>query len=527
MSEAFRAQLVRLPDLLGAHIVLTMMALAAGIAIAMPGAFAALRWRGLRGPLLAVASVIQTVPSLALLALMVAAFGLFGQPAALIALTAYSVLPVLRNTVTGIAGVDRAVVEAALGMGMTARQILWRVELPLAAPVIIAGVRTAAVWVVGMATLATPVGADSLGSYIFSGLQTRNTTAVLFGVVGAAALAVALDVLIHLAEIAAGRRSRRLGGLAALGLALILSLGLWPVRAPSAYSADTGAGIGADTGADTADRPRLVVGVKNFTEQFVLARVVAHRLAAAGFEVDLKENLGSAVVFDALADGHIDVYIDYSGTLWANEMKRTDIPAPAQVQDELTRWLAAEHRITSLGALGFENTYALVMRDDAARRLGVTSIDDLVAHAPGLALGSDYELLGRPEWARLRDTYHIEFASQRSFDPTLMYPALVQGDVDVITAFSTDGRIPAFGLRVLADPRRGFPPYDALLLVGPRAARVERVLTALAPLIGAIDAETMRHANRMVDVDRDTVDAAAAFVRAAVAGAQPPGRVVE
>lgn len=549
MSEAFQAQLARLPDLLGAHIVLTVSALAAGIAIAMPAAFAALRWRGLRAPLLAVASVVQTVPSLALLALMVAAFGLFGRPAALIALTAYSVLPILRNTVTGIAGVDRDVVEAARGMGMTARQILWRVELPLAAPVIIAGIRTAAVWVVGMATLATPVGADSLGSYIFSGLQTRNTTTVLFGVVGAAALAVALDVLIHLAEIAAGRRSRRLGALAALGLASILSFGLsfgllpgvfpsvfpgsWPVRMQDSAERSAGAGVGtsaepragtvAATGADTA-RPRLVVGVKNFTEQYILGRVVTHRLTDAGFDVDLKENLGSSVVFDALSDGHVDVYIDYSGTLWANEMKRTDIPAPAQVLDELTRWLAAERRITSLGALGFENTYALVMRDDAARRLGVTSIDDLIAHAPRLALGSDYELLGRPEWARLRDTYPIEFASQRSFDPTLMYPAVVQGDVDVITAFSTDGRIPAFGLRVLADPRRGFPPYDAVLLAGPRASRDPRVLSALAPLIGAIDAETMRQANRMVDVDRSTVDAAAAFVREVIVAKREPTR---
>jgi osmoprotectant transport system permease protein len=523
-AGAFQAELVRLPELLGAHIVLTVSALAAGIAIAMPASLVALRWRGLRGPLLAVASVIQTVPSLALLALMVAAFGLFGRPAALIALTAYSVLPILRNTVTGIAGVDRDVIEAARGMGMAARQILWRVELPLAAPVIIAGIRTAAVWVVGMATLATPVGADSLGSYIFSGLQTRNTTAVLFGVVAAAVLAVTLDVLIHLAEIAAGKRSRRLGALAALGLGLVVLLGLWPGLWPARVPASANS---ADTRAENVDRPRLVVGVKNFTEQYILGRVVAHRLTAAGFDVALKENLGSSVVFDALASGHVDVYIDYSGTLWANEMKRTDIPAPPQVLDELARWLAAEHRITSLGALGFENTYALVMREDAARRLGVTSIEDLVAHAPGLALGSDYELLSRPEWTRLRTTYPIAFASQRSFDPTLMYPALVQGDVDVITAFSTDGRIPAFGLRVLADPRRGFPPYDAVLLVGPRASRDQRVITALAPLIGAIDAETMRQANRMVDVDRDTVDAAAAFVRAAVAGKQSPERLAE
>jgi osmoprotectant transport system permease protein len=515
VSPAFETQLARLPDLLGAHIVLTMSALAAGMAVSLPAAFLALRYRGLQAPLLALAGVIQTVPSLALLALMVAAFGLFGRPAALIALTAYSLLPILRNTITGIEGVDRAVVEAARGMGMTPRQLLWRIELPLAAPVIIAGIRTATVWVVGMAALATPVGADSLGSYIFSGLQTRNPTAVLFGVIAAAALAVALDVLVRLAEIAAARRSRPLGAAATLGLASILALGLG--LGPALGPALSGQGQGHADG----ERPRLVVGAKNFTEQFILARLVAQRLDAAGFDVALKENLGSSVVFDALAGDDVDVYIDYSGTLWANEMKRTDIPAAAQVLDELARWLATEHGITSLGALGFENTYALAMRDDAAARLGVTSIEDLAQHAPGLALGSDYEFFSRPEWVRLRDTYQLAFAARRSFDPTLMYPALAQGDVDVITAFSTDGRIPAFALRVLTDPRRAFPPYDAVLLLGPEAGRDRRVIDALAPMVGAIDAETMRRANQIVDVDRGSLDAAVAFLAAALAAQRP------
>jgi len=471
--------------------------------------------------------VIQTVPSLALLALMVAAFGLFGRPAALIALTAYSLLPILRNTITGIEGVDRAVVEAARGMGMTSRQILWRIELPLAAPVIIAGIRTATVWIVGMATLATPVGADSLGSYIFSGLQTRSATAVLFGVVAAAGLAVALDLLVRLAEIAAARRSRPLGAWAALGLAGILALGLglgpllgagpgatrWSAGQPGTAGQRPGR-----PGQEQAARPRIVVGAKNFTEQFILARLVAQRLEAAGFDVALKENLGSSVVFDALSGNDVDVYIDYSGTIWANEMKRTDIPAAAQVLDELGRWLAAEHRITSLGALGFENTYALAMREDAATRMGVASIEDLAAHAPGLALGSDYEFFSRPEWVRLRDTYQLAFAARRSFDPTLMYPAVAQGDVDVITAFSTDGRIPAFDLRVLTDPRRAFPPYDAVLLLGPEAGRDRRVIDALAPMVGAIDAEAMRRANEIVDVDRGSLEAAVAFLAAGMAG---------
>lgn len=511
MSPVFQEQLARLPDLLGAHIVLTLIALAAGLAVAMPAAFLALRVRSLQGPLLAIASVIQTVPSLALLALMVAAFGLFGQPAALIALACYSMLPILRNTITGIEGVDPAVVEAARGIGMTEGQLMWRVQLPLAAPVIIAGVRTATVWVVGIATLATPVGADSLGTYIFSGLQTRNPTAVLFGVAAAAVLAIALDLLIHLGEIATSRRSRPLGVTAAAGLAFILLIGLWP-----ALGGNRPAPV---TGADGVERPRLVIGAKAFTEQFILARVLQHRLEEAGYQTSLTEGLGSSVVFDALVKGDVDIYIDYSGTIWANHMKREDVPAPAVVLDEMASWLAAEHEIASLGALGFENTYALAMRDAAAERLGVVSIEDLASHAPGLELGSDYEFFDRPEWTRLRDTYELRFAAQRTFDPTLMYPAVVEEDVDVITAFSTDGRIAAFDLRVLEDPRRAFPPYDAVVLLGPRAAREQQVLAALTPLIGVIDAEAMREANKLVDVDRRSLDHAARFLLEAVSGA--------
>lgn len=504
MSQVFQEQLARLPDLLGAHIVLTLIALAAGLAVAMPAAFAALRFRGLQAPLLAVASVIQTVPSLALLALMVAAFGLFGQPAALIALACYSMLPILRNTITGIEGVDPAVVEAARGIGMTESQVLWRVQLPLAAPVIIAGVRTATVWVVGIATLATPVGADSLGTYIFSGLQTRNPTAVLFGVAAAAVLAIALDLLIHLGEIATSKRSRPLGATAAAGLGFILLIGLWPTLGAGGPAAVTGQGQAA--------RPQLVIGAKAFTEQFILARVLQKRLADAGYDATLTEGLGSSVVFDALVEGDVDIYVDYSGTIWANHMKREDVPAPAVVLDEMKRWLAAEHRITSLGALGFENTYALATRSDTAERLGLVSIEDLAAHAPALELGSDYEFFDRPEWARLRDTYDLRFAAQRTFDPTLMYPAVVDGDVDAITAFSTDGRIAAFDLRVLEDPRRAFPPYDAVLLLGPEAARDQRVVDALEPLIGAIDAAVMRQANKLVDVDKRSLDQAAGLL---------------
>ena len=229
MNQNLIAQLALLPVTLGHHLLLSVSALLTGIFICFPLAILISRVRALQWPALTFASIVQTIPGLALLALMVPLLGQIGFLPAFIALVLYSMLPILHNTVTGILGVDRSVMEAARGIGMTSTQQLLKVELPLAAPVIIAGVRTSTVWVVGTATLATPVGATSLGNYIFSGLQTQNPTAVLVGCVAAAALAMTLDQLISLLERSARQHSRRAGMAAAIGLLLLLSAGLAPL----------------------------------------------------------------------------------------------------------------------------------------------------------------------------------------------------------------------------------------------------------------------------------------------------------
>jgi osmoprotectant transport system permease protein len=480
MSAALHQQLLLLPDRLGWHVLLTLMALAAGIVISMPLAIMATRRRAIQGPMLAAASVVQTVPSLALLALMVVLLGRIGFWPAIVALVLYSILPILRNAVTGIAGVDPAMVEAARGVGMTPRQMLLKVQLPLAAPVIIAGIRTSAVWVVGIATLSTPVGQVSLGNYIFEGLQLRNNTAVIVGVVTAAGLAIVLDGLIRLMEIAFQRRSRIVTGVAALGLCAVIVGGLAPLVRPA---------------------PDTIVGAKTFTEQYILADLIAMRLKDAGFRVRKTQGMGSSILFDSLANGSVDCYVDYSGTIWANVMKRTDTPAGPVVLQEATAYLKQHYGIQCLGPLGFANAYCLAMPRARARELGIRSIADLASHAPSLKIGGDYEFFARPEWPKVRDAYGLRFAQMTSLDPTLMYSAVREGSVNVISAFSTDGRILAYDLVVLEDPQRAFPPYDAMLLVSRRAAARPGFVQALRPLLGRIDDERMRQANKMVDLD--------------------------
>jgi osmoprotectant transport system permease protein len=482
--------LARLPDYLGSHVLVSITALAIGLGISLPLAVMSVRRPLLRGALLAVASVVQTIPGLALLALFYplllalaalserlfgAGFSALGFLPSVLALALYSMLPVLRNTVTGLNGIHPSMREAARVMGATTAQSLRDIEVPIAMPVIMAGIRTSAVWVIGTATLSTPIGQTSLGNYIFAGLQTQNWVFVVFGCVAAAILALVVDQLLALME--HGVQSRRRWQLYAggLGLALVVLAALLPGHAML--------------------RNTYIVGTKPFTEQYVLGALIRQRLAAAGLASARRDGLGSAVIFNALAAGDIDVYVDYSGTIWANEMHRSDVAPRAAVLAAVSDWLTKTHGVRMLGGLGFENAYALAMPRAKADALGIVSIADLAAHAPQLTIAGDYEFFERLEWKALRAAYGLAFARQRTMQPAFMYQAAASGDVDVVSAYSSDGRIAQYNLKVLADPKHAIPPYDAILLIAPKRAHDDMLIAALKPLLGAIDVTTMREAN--------------------------------
>lgn len=514
MDERLASALRVLPDYLSQHVLLSAASLALGLAISLPLTVAASRSARVRWPVLGFASVIQTVPSLALLALFYPlllglsavcrhlfgfGFTALGFLPSLLALTLYSMLPILRNGVTAILNIDPAILQAANGVGMTDRQRLLRVELPLAAPMIMAGVRTSAVWVIGTATLATPVGQTSLGNYIFSGLQVEDWVWVLFGCGAAVGLALLADQLLALVEFGVSRRRPRL---AWLGVLLLVAGIAAAGRVPLAG----------------ASRPGYVVGAKNFSEQYILGALIADRIRAAGHPVSERTDLGSVFAFRALAANDLDVYVDYSGTLWADILGRRDILPPERMIETLSSELLSRYGVTLLGPLGFENAYALAMRRDRAAALGVRTIADLAKVAPELTIGGDLEFFDRPEWRALESRYGLKFRARREYQPTFMYRALMSGEVDVISAFSSDGRIAADQLVVLKDPLRVIPPYDAVILLSPRRAHDPVLRRALEPLIGAIPIDLMRRANFMVDRPankRTPAQAAAWLARAA------------
>ncbi|MBL8799372.1 MAG: ABC transporter permease/substrate-binding protein [Planctomycetia bacterium] len=432
--------------------------------------------------LLGVAGILQTIPSLAVLVIMVPLLGVIGFAPALVALSLYSVLPILANTVTGLQGIDPSLVEAARGLGMNARQMLRQVQLPLAMPVIISGVRTATVLTVGTATLATPVGALCLGNYIFSGLETNDMTATIFGCVCTALLAVLLDQLVRLLEVAARRRSRRHALLGAAGLAVVVAGGLY------------------GPAANWLRGPAPVVAASNFTEQYILAAALKAELQDAGFRIEQRDGVGNTVLFLGLKHNQIDCAVTYSGDVWATLLKRRDV-ADRVTTFELSRQYLREHYgIECLGPLGFENSYALAMHRPRAERLGIRSIADLAAQASGLSFAGDLAFFERQEWGNLRDQYGLHFKEVRPMDVSLLYAAAEEGAVDVACVYTTDARILERNLVILDDPRQVFPPYDAMLLLSAQAAADARFVAALRPLVRAIDVDRMRRANLEVDV---------------------------
>jgi osmoprotectant transport system permease protein len=481
--------LSHLSDYLGNHVRVSLAALALGLIISLPLSILCRNRPVARSILLALASIVQTVPGLALLALfypllLLAAsvtlgwfgisFSAFGFLPAMLALALYSMLPVLRNGITGLNGIDPALIEAAQGVGMTPRQSLLLIELPLALPVMMAGIRTAAVWVIGTATLSTPIGQTSLGNYIFAGLQTQNWVFVLFGCFASAVLALAVDQLLGLIENGLRSRSRLRTALGGFGIAALVAATLVPSLSRSSSS--------------------YIVGAKTFAEQYVLSALIRDRLEAAGLPAAARSGLGSNVAFEALKAGDIDLYVDYSGTLWANQLHRTDIKPREELLAELKTALASQN-ITLLGELGFENAYALVMPKKRAEALGIRSVADLAAHASTMSIAGDYEFFSRPEWAALQKAYGLAFRGQRQMQPDFMYAAVASGEVDVIAGYTSDGLIAKYDLVVLDDPRHAIPPYDAILLLAPKRADDQRLQAALKPLLGKINIVDMQEAN--------------------------------
>jgi len=481
------------------HIVLVFASIAIAVVIGMPTGILLTRYRSLRSPVLGLANIMQTIPSLALFGFLIPLpfIGGIGARTALVALVLYSLLPIIRNTVTGVLGVEPSVREAAVAMGMTDGQVLRQVELPLAMGVIVTGIRVATVIAVGVTTIAAAVGAGGLGVYIFRGLRQYDNNLLLSGALAAALLALVADFLLGLLE----QRFSFDGkgeGVSAIQRLLLVLIGIVFVLGvvASFRSAKT---------ETTTQGNRVVIASKDFTESIILAEIAAQLLEARGVSVERQFELGGNLPHEALLSGKVDLYPEYTGTAYAAILHHTPISNPRQVYEQVKQEYATQFGLDISPPLGFENTFAMLVRGEDARRLKLKTISDATPYAPGWRAGMGQDFMSRADgFPGFSKAYGLKFREVREMDLSLTYIALASKQVDLIAGNSTEGRIATLDLVQLEDDRRYFPPYEAVYVVR-KAALTPTLSEVLSKLSNAITTDEMRKLNYEVDGNKRDV----------------------
>lgn len=485
------------------HLFLVAVSTGIAVLVGVPLGIALTRRPRLSNPVLGFANIMQTVPSLALFGFLIPLnlylfhiriLGGIGARTAIVALVLYALLPVIRNTFTGIQSVDPAIREAGRAMGMTGRQLLFQVEIPLSLGMIVAGVRVATVICVGTATIAAAIDAGGLGRYIFRGLRMNDNTLILAGAVPAAAMALGADLLLgwleRLLSTGSGRLLKRKLTWAAVALALIAVSAMWIVFYPPKAA------------------QKVAVGAKDFTEQLILGELLAQTIERkTGLPVQRRFDLGGNLAHEALLAGEIDLYVEYTGTALTAILRQSPLKDPAAVYRRVKETYAASFGLELTEPLGFNNTFAILIRGAEARRLHLKTISEAAKHAGKWRAGFGQDFMSRPDgYSGFSATYGLKFAEVREMDLSLTYRALAEAQVDLIAGNSTDGLIARFDLFQLADDRAYFPPYDAVPVVRRETLkRFPALREALRRLGGTISVEEMRELNFQVDGERRPV----------------------
>jgi osmoprotectant transport system permease protein len=483
------------------------------VVIAVPLAILIVRYRKLSVSVIGFTNIVQSIPSLALLGFLIPILGIGSKPA-IIMVVMYSLLPIVKNTFTGLTNINPALIEAAEGMGLTQTQVLLKVRFPLAMPIIMSGVRISSVTAVGLMTIAAFIGAGGLGYLVFSGVQTVNNNMILAGAIPACFLAIILDFVIGKIENVVipegirithkdskksktflGNKKFKIGALV-LTLVIIVS----SVSFSFIKSKDT-----------------IVVGSKNYNEQLILGEIVATLIEAkTDIKVERKLNLGgSAVVFAAIESKDVDLYIEYTGTGLVNILKKPTMTDPNKVYDVVKADFKSKYDIDVLKPLGFNNTYVIGVKKDFAKENSLETISDLAKISSKYNAGFTMEFANRPDgYLGLQKKYNLAFKNVKGIDAGLRYTALQNGETQVLDAFSTDGLLKKFDLKLLKDDKAFFPPYYAIPVIrGETMKKYPELKDVLKLLDGSITDDDMRNMNYKVDLEEQPHKVAEDFLR--------------
>jgi osmoprotectant transport system permease protein len=464
------------------HIEISFIALLFAVLIAVPTGIWLTRQKKLADAIIGVASVIQTIPSLALLGLLIPVVGI-GRIPAIIALTAYALLPILRNTYTGIREIDPSLIEAAQAMGMNTRRRLNKVELPLAMPVIMAGIRTSTVLIIGTATLAALIGAGGLGDLILLGIDRNNTGLIVLGAIPAALLAIAFDFILKKLEEMPFKKSL-------ISFTVILAIAAIVLLAPLF----------------TKDDEKLILAGKLGSEPEILINMYKILIEEeSDLEVELKPGLGkTSFVFNALQSGEVHIYPEFTGTAISEFLKDTAGSTDSrEVYEQARDGLSEQFGMVLLEPMQYNNTYTLAVPEAFAEAQGLDTISDLQKIQDQVRAGFTLEFSDREDgYLGIQSLYGIEFPEVVTMEPKLRYTAIESGDINLVDAYSTDSEIERYGLKVLEDDRNLFPPYQgAPLMLEETAENFPEIVDALNLLAGKISDDEMREMNYRVNVD--------------------------
>jgi osmoprotectant transport system permease protein len=484
---------------LGEHLMLTSVSTLIATLLGITIAVLAFQHKSLRNVILATVGILQTIPGLAMLVLLMTIFGKIGVVPSLVALTLYALLPIVRNTLTGLVNVSPTAILAAQGLGMTTSQELRLVRIPLASPYIMSGIRTATVIGIGLATLAAFIGGGGLGEFINQGLALSNTRLILLGAVPAALLAVLADLILAAAEwgIRPASASQGRSTLAHNPTVKRLAACL-----PAIFLIISFVVYGLSHLSDRAEKT-VRIGTKHFSEQLVLGELMAQMIENhTNLKIERRFNLGGTMIcHGALINNEIDLYPEYTGTSLLAILHVPPPSDPASIMSFISGIYHQKYQADWLAPFGFDDSWAVFVSDADKNLSSIKTISQLSPIAPDLKAGLTAEFSERPDgYPGLSKKYNLHFGHIKDLDPNLAYRAVSGHQVDVAAGNSTDGRIAAYHLRVLVDDKKFFPPYQAAPVVRDDfLARHPEAGQALALLKGQIDNQTMRELNFEVD----------------------------
>lgn len=490
-------------SLLGQHIYLSVISVLIAIIIGIPLGIMISKEQKLAKPIIGAANVIQAVPSLALLGFLIPFIGIGSAPA-IVMVVLYSLLPIVKNTYTGLTNIDSDILEAAKGIGLTKNQTMRKVQLPLAFPMIMAGIRISAVTAVGLMTIAAFVGAGGLGYLVFSGVQTVDNYMILAGAIPACILALLIDYVVGKLESKLSYTNKQRPSQSGTKVS---TSPLKRIAIPSLVILLFAAGI-ITVYSNVNSKDKIVIGSKNFSEQLILGNMLADIIEdKTEIQVERQLNLGGTqVAFNALNSGDIDLYVEYTGTGLVNILKESAMNNPDEVYHVVKKKFHEKYGVELLEPLGFNNTYTLAVKQDTAEKFGLETFSDLAKVSDQLILGPTVEFPNRSDGLiGLSKTYHMNFKDVKAVDGGLRYTALKNQESDVIDAFSTDGLLEAFQLKVLKDDKNFFPPYYAVPIIREDTLKeYPELKSAINTLAGKLTDEKMRKLNYKVDSLRES-----------------------